>query len=285
MRKALTNGKKTDIIILQVDTTLYTRATEHLFKRYVISSVTRTPSGVFFFIGDIMNIFIYSDESGVFDKVHNDYFVFGGIMFLSKEEKDIWSRKYSAAEKVIKNSDEYVDGMEIKAANISNKSKAKLYRSLNHAEKFGIVIDQKQLGDRLFKSKKDKQRYLDWAFKMAVKSKFEILINQGSIDPSEVENLFFFVDEHTTATNGIYELRESLEQEFKRGNWNFEYMIHHPPIFPSLKSVVVKYCNSATKTLVRAADIVANHIFYDAKENEGTVQKKNKLYIKYHPNK
>ena len=27
-----------------------------------------------------MNIYVYSDESGVFDKEHKDYFVFGGLM-------------------------------------------------------------------------------------------------------------------------------------------------------------------------------------------------------------
>ena len=35
-----------------------------------------------------MNIFVYSDESGVFDVAHNDFYVFGGILFLSKNEKD-----------------------------------------------------------------------------------------------------------------------------------------------------------------------------------------------------
>ena len=46
-----------------------------------------------------MNIFVYSDESGVLDKAHNDIFVFGGIVFLSKDERDIAARKYSAAER------------------------------------------------------------------------------------------------------------------------------------------------------------------------------------------
>ena len=32
----------------------------------------------------VMNIYIYSDESGVFDKEHNDYFVFGGLILLGK---------------------------------------------------------------------------------------------------------------------------------------------------------------------------------------------------------
>lgn len=35
-----------------------------------------------------MNLYIYSDESGVFDNKHEKYFVFGGLIFLSKFEKD-----------------------------------------------------------------------------------------------------------------------------------------------------------------------------------------------------
>lgn len=35
-----------------------------------------------------MDLFIYSDESGVFDKIHNEIFVYGGLIFLGKEEKD-----------------------------------------------------------------------------------------------------------------------------------------------------------------------------------------------------
>ena len=42
-----------------------------------------------------MNIYIYSDESGVFDKVNNDIYVFAGIIVLEKENKDILTRKYN----------------------------------------------------------------------------------------------------------------------------------------------------------------------------------------------
>ena len=52
-----------------------------------------------------MNVFVYSDESGVFDKFHNDFFVFGGLMFLSKDDRDVWSRKYIAAEKSVRSSE------------------------------------------------------------------------------------------------------------------------------------------------------------------------------------
>lgn len=230
-----------------------------------------------------MNIFIYSDESGVFDKFHNEFFVFGGLMFLSKNDRDNWSRKYSSIEKVIRTSEHADKNIEIKATTISNKSKSKFYRSLNQTEKFGTVVYQKKLSDQLFRDKKEKQRYLDWVYKMAVKRKCEELIRNHQINPDEVDNLYFFVDEHTTATNGVYELRESLEKEFKRGTYNFNWQIHYPPIFRNLKNVEVKYCNSAQKTLVRAADIVANHIYHEALQNNGIVDTKNNLTLYYHP--
>ena len=43
-----------------------------------------------------MNLYIYSDESGVFDKAHNNYFVFGGIICIDNNEKEMLSRKYSS---------------------------------------------------------------------------------------------------------------------------------------------------------------------------------------------
>ncbi len=230
-----------------------------------------------------MNIYVYSDESGVLDKEHNDFFVFGGIIFLSKDENDLWSRKYISAEANIRKSENKAPGFELKAAKISNKSKNKLYRSLTGVHKFGIIINQKALNQGVFSSKKGKQRYLDWAFKMAVKTKFSEMINEGIINPAEIENLTFYVDEHTTATNGKYEIREALEQEFKHGTINFEYNTFYPPIFPNLKDVAVHFCNSSKKTLVRAADIVANHIFYLACSGIYDSLGESNLHIMLHP--
>ncbi len=231
-----------------------------------------------------MKIFVYSDESGVFDKVHNDYYVYGGLMFLSKDDKDIWSRKYINAENVVRNKEKISPGAEVKASSISNGSKSSLYRSLNQAEKFGVVISQKRLLDPLFQDKKSKQRYLDWAYKMGVKTKFNCLINSQRIVPCDVEELYFFVDEHTTATNGRYELEAALEQEFKLGTYNPKWDYFYPPIFPKLQHVSVEYCNSAVRTLVRAADIVANRLFHLAASNGGRVDDNSRLTVYTHPN-
>ena len=229
-----------------------------------------------------MNIYIYSDESGVLDKAHNRYYVFGGVIFTSVEERDNQIRRYYAAEENIRKSESFDNSVEIKAFNISNKSKSKLYRNLSDAEKFGIVINQKRLEDRLFSNKKSKQRYLDWAYKMSVRKKLENMIALGQILPNEIEEINLYLDEHSTATNGRYELRESLEKEFKIGMWNFDYMKFYEPLFPNAKSLNLQYCNSSKKPLIRAADIVANHIYYLANTNNGSIPKEEKLNIFYH---
>ena len=137
-----------------------------------------------------MNIYVYSDESGVLDKQHNSYYVFGGVLFLSGEDRDTCSRRFVAAEKNIRSSENISTNTEVKACNIQPKSKNKLYRILKSEERFGVVISQKRLtNDELFSNKKSKQRYLDWAYKMAIKTKFQELIAQGVIDPQKVESI------------------------------------------------------------------------------------------------
>ena len=213
-----------------------------------------------------MQLYVYSDESGVFDKVHNDIFVFGGLIFLDKNNKDIFARKYLKAERDIRRNG-YDYETELKACKISNKEKGKLFRSMNKAIKFGVVIEQKEILDRIFSSKKDKQRYLDYAYKIGLKKAFESLILQGIIEKNKVTSLHIYCDEHTTATNGKYELREGLEQEFKSGTYNRSYNKFFPPLFDNLRDVELNYCDSRKIHLIRAADIVANRIYFSQFNN------------------
>lgn len=267
--------------------TLYTRVLELAFKRYLISSSAGPPlRWLFYFLRKRthMNIYIYSDESGVFDKEHNDYFVFGGIILLGTEDKENWSRKYSSVEKILRTSKDVDKDYELKATQVTNKEKGKLFRSLNACQKFGVVIREQRVLDRIYLSKKDKQRYLDYAYKIAVKRAFEFLIREKLINPEEIDRIYFYVDEHTTATNGRYELQEALEQEFKLGTYNYKYEEYFPPIFPNMKDVQVQYCNSKSKLMVRAADIVANKIYFLAKnEMCDDLKKIQNLFLSYLP--
>lgn len=210
-----------------------------------------------------MDLFIYSDESGVFDKEHNEIFVFGGLIFLGKQEKDKYARKYIVAENVLREQ-KYTSDEELKACKISNKEKGKLYRSMNGAIRFGVIINQQKVLARIFQSKKDKQRYLDYAYKIGVKRSLQRLVNEGIINKEEIGTIRFYNDEHNTATNGKYELREGLEQELKNGTYNMQYDKFFPPVFEKLEGIELCFCDSNRVCLVRAADIVANRIYYMA---------------------
>ncbi len=233
-----------------------------------------------------MNIYVYSDESGVFDQAHNKVYVFGGIIFLSKESKDECTRKYKHAEDTIRIFGDYSAETEIKATFITNKQKASLFRSLNKYYKFGAVVAQEKIRTEIFSDKKTKQRYLDYVYKVSLKKAFQSLIRLDEISQNEVENIYIFADEHTTATNGRYELREGLEQEFKKGTFNYSYNIFYEPIFPKLKSIHLDFCNSASRILIRAADIIANHIYHDAISSDDEYHqfhKRPNLFITYFP--
>ena len=215
-----------------------------------------------------MDLFVYSDESGVLDYVHNNYYVFGGILFIGKDEKDIAQRKYLSAERAIRNSQKYNRNDELKASKISNKEKAKLYRSLNNYYKFAVVIRQNQLNINIFNHKKSKQRFLDYAYKIGLKALLQKLIRENIIDTKQINNIWVYPDEHTTATDGKYELTEGLLREYKYGTFNDNWQNFFPPILPDIAGLIVTLCNSSSTTLVRAADIIANHVYHCAEKEQ-----------------
>lgn len=225
-----------------------------------------------------MDICVYSDESGVFDQQHNKYFVFGGLIFFSHDESSHAVRRYLQAENVFRNKCGVPLSQELKACVLPNGSKSKLFRALNPFRKFGVVVHQKRVLSKIFNHKKSKQRYLDYVFKIAVKRKFEKLIREKVLDPQKVTRLRFYIDEHSTATDGRYELQEALEREFKIGTFNQQWSKFYPPIFPNLISVDLKFCDSKVKPLIRAADIVANKVYHSAME-EDIVSLKNRKNI------
>lgn len=210
-----------------------------------------------------MDLFIYSDESGVFDKEHNEVFVFGGLIFLGKDQKDNFARKYIAAEKTVRSS-KYDTSEEVKACRITNKEKGKLYRAMNGAIRFGVIINQKSVLGRIFQSRKDKQRYLDYAYKICVKKALQKLVDDRIIIKENIRAIHFYNDEHNTATNGKYELGEGLKQELKNGTYNMQYNKFFPPVFEDMEGIELYFCDSSKVPLIRAADIVANRIYYMA---------------------
>ena len=142
-------------------------------------------------------------------------------------------------------------------------SNSRHFRSTNHCIRYAFVVDQRNVNENIFSSKKSKQRYLDYVYKVGLKRVFGRLIQAGKLKPSSVSGLFIRFDEHTTATDGRYELREAIEQEFKFGTHNFKYNTFHPPLFPGMQGTVhLEFRDSKNDALIRASDIIANQMWY-----------------------
>ncbi len=227
-----------------------------------------------------MNLYIYTDESGVFDHIHNKYFVFGGVLYLSKNEKDIAIRKYLSVERTIHH--KYKTNSELKANYISNSDKGKIFRSLNNTIKFGVIVSQQKVDKNVFNNKKSKQRYLDYAYKIMIKSLLKNLAQEQVFRLEDIENMYIFCDEHTTATDGRYELREGILGELKHGTFNYKFNIFYKPICPDIKSIHLNFYDSRKKPLIRAADIVANKIYYHTLSNSLS-EIKTKVFLIYLP--
>lgn len=232
-----------------------------------------------------MDLYIYSDESGVFSSRHERYFIFGGVISFGKDEKDRDTRKYAHVESMLRQEYHFGQKTELKGSRLNNAQKGKVYRSLNNTYKFCIVIDQEAIDQRIYENKKHKQRYLDFAYKMVLKKCLQLLIEHGCINPDSIKNIHVYVDEHSTATDGEYELRENLLNEFKNGTFNFEAGSYFEPILPHLGGLDVSFCDSKKIYLIRASDIIANHCYHLAKENEGKVLNQRSMFVYYLPSK
>ena len=141
---------------------------------------------------------------------------------------------------------------------------------MNPYFRFGVIVNQKDVLDQIFDNKKSKQRFLDYVFKIGLKHALNHLIQQEKITRENVNSLHVIMDEHSTATDGRYELQEALEKEFKIGTYNRSYDTFFPPLFPDLKQVELKLIDSRHHCLVRAADITANKLFHIARTHSSS---------------
>lgn len=140
----------------------------------------------------------------------------------------------------------------------------------NTGERFALFVEQKEIFSKIFDNKKTKQRYLDYMFKIGFKRFLVQLDNQCKLRLKEINNIYIFMDEHSTATNGKYELKESLLTEYKHGTFKYDYSdLIYPPITVNLNSVHVTYLDSKNSKHIRAADIIANKIYRRLNQLEG----------------
>ncbi|QXW65620.1 DUF3800 domain-containing protein [Streptobacillus moniliformis] len=215
----------------------------------------------------MQNIYIYSDESGVFDKKHNNFFIYSGIILLSKEEKENCKILFLNLEKRLKIKYKIGRNKELKATMLNKKEKMNFLRSLNKFHKFTVIIDLNKVISEIFLTKKSKQRHLDYSYKLGIKKAFEYLIKTKIVNNTKETILNINYDEHTISTDAYRTFKEDINDEFKNGRFNYKYNKFHPPIFKKLENLHIKSCNSSNTPLIRVSDILSNIVYTSVRDN------------------
>lgn len=211
-----------------------------------------------------MKLYVFSDESGVFDRVHADLFVYGGVIILGKTNYDAIVNKHRSLERRLRREDPSLKNVpEIKAAYLNLKQRKRLFNlQVPQCVRFGIVIDQQRVYKQIYQTKQDKQRFLDYALKRGIKHAIESANTSGLILKKEINCMSIVVDEHSTATSGKYTFKETVDEEFRRGTYSPNYDKFFPPLFSlDFPCIPVSYCDSKKVVGVRIADITANWIY------------------------
>lgn len=208
-------------------------------------------------------LFVYIDESGTFDKVNYDYFVYGGILVLGEKAKTDLIHKQQKLEKIIKRKLSIAPTDELKASRLNLKIEKRFIRlSTDNVVRFAVVIRQKKLHEYVFNTKHDKQRYLDFALKIAIKRALQQCFRKNIYQKEHIDSMVVIVDEHSSSTSGKYNLYQTINAEFRTGVYNPEWNHLYPPVFSKdFPEIQVNYVDSAKTTLVRVADITANWVY------------------------
>lgn len=211
-------------------------------------------------IGISQEVIFFFDDSGVLHKHEpSGYFVYAGYVFTNRQELDIAKRKYINANKKLKKKLGRTD--ELKAASLSAKHKRALFNSVRQYDSLAVAVDISRVYDYILADKKSICRYKDYVLKRCVKSQLEKLIADNYISRNEDILISIYIDEQLTATNGYYDLRDSIMEELQYGIINFDYGITHPRVFRSNVTVNIQYCDSSKNYMIQASDILANRIW------------------------
>lgn len=209
----------------------------------------------------MQKVYFFFDDSGVLhENEQSGFFVYAGYVFVGESEKANAQRRYRKLVKNIKQANN-LDG-ELKAFGLENKHKRSLVKVLSQYESVSATVEIKRVYPYILSDKLSRFRYKDYILKRIIKMKIQDLISHGVISADEDLSIKIFIDEQHTATNGWYDLKESITEELTKGISNFNYGHFYPPILNAKLSVSIKYCDSKYNYLIQASDLLANYIWH-----------------------
>lgn len=213
----------------------------------------------------IQEIYINLDDSG---KLTNKELisVYGGIVFLSKTEKDKFITQYKSIINDIKCkyclNKNYCNKKcpEIKNTNIKPTDKRRIMNYLKKYYIVGLIIKNNEVYNHIKENKAAKGRFTDYAIRRLIKEIIKNLIDMKKINPLNAIKLIINIDEQSTKSNGYYNLKDGLIEELKYGIINYNYGKVLKPIIYGDLDIKISYQDSGKSYVVQAADLLAGTI-------------------------
>ena len=219
-------------------------------------------------------IYINLDDSGKLTNKEK-ISVYGGLLFLSKKEKDKFITQYRTIINDIKCSYCNICNKkcpEIKNTNIKKSDKRRIMNYLNRYYTIALVVENDNVYDYIKQSKSAKGRFIDYSLRRLIKEIIKTLIKEEKIDPNKEIRLIINIDQQSTKSNGYYNLRDGILEELKYGISAYNYSAKRKKIVYSDLDILVIYQVSAKSYVIQAADLLAGTIrrtVLDNMENYG----------------
>ena len=228
-------------------------------------------------------VYINLDDSGKLTNNEN-ICVYGGLVFLSKIEKDKFITQYRNIISQIRcnycNQNRNTCNKkcpEIKNINISPSHKRWLMNYIKKYYIIALVIKNDFIYNHIKNSKAAKGRFIDYSIRRIIKDIIKNLIKKELINPNEDLKIIINIDEQTTKNNGYYNLRDGLIEELKYGISNYNYASIISPIINGKLDVTISYQDSYKSYVIQAADLLAGTIRQKALENKNIPSSLNDL--------
>lgn len=235
----------------------------------------------------IQEVYINLDDSGKLT-TKECYSAYGGIVFLSKKEKDKFITQYRKIVKDVKCSyckykkeECNKNCPEIKNTNIKPTDKRRIMNYLKKYYIVALVIKNKEVYENIKINKASRGRFLDYSIRRMIKEIISTLIKTNKINPHKPLKLIINIDEQSTKNNGYYNLREGLIEELKYGITNYNYGVIINPIISSELDISVCYQDSSKSYVIQASDLLAGTIRRTAIDNSNEIKDNLSKYVDF----
>lgn len=218
---------------------------------------------------DKQTIYIYMDDSGKMS--HSEKCCsYGGIYFKNRDARDNFKRLYMD---IIKNNKCRFCNLdntncshkcpEIKSNNTNTRFRRRIVNLIKNScyvNSFVTTIYNRDIPLEVLNIKHSRGRRTDYYQKRIIKEIVKKLIKEKDIEPYKHLTLIVEIDESPRATNGIYNLKESIIEKLQYGITNYDYGCTFSPILFGGLTVELKYVDSKKNVLVQASDFFVGYV-------------------------